>query len=249
MRTHLCLLALLAFAAGPARATARLAVAPLDAPSDLVFMGKSAADAFAKAAAKGGGVEVLAPEKVEEKLGRDATQDLVRCADDAKCLAAKGASLGVDRIVGGYVRKRGETYRVALVLADAKTGERLGGVEREVPIASRRLQRDVAAAAPTLLAGEKDATGILKVVTAVPGAAVTIDDVGAGTTPVTRALRPGKHKVQVSHAGYQDAAPIFVDVPANGIVEHKPRLYPIPARDRPNRGAREPAATNVEIVR
>ncbi len=245
MPAHLALLAFLAAGSEPAR----LAVVSLDAPPDLVFMGKSAADAFAKAAAKGGSFEVLAPEKVEEKLGRAGTQSLVRCADDAKCLAAKAAALGVDRVVGGYIRKRGEAYRVVLVQADARTGERLGGMEREIPIASRRLQKDVAAAAPTLLAGDKDAGGILKVVTAVPGAAVTIDDAGVGTSPVTRTVKPGKHKVEVSLPGYQDAAPIWVDVPANGIVEHRPRLYPIPARDRPNRAAKEPAGTNVEIVK
>src|SRR5512139_1283247 len=111
MRALLCLLAAAA-AAGPARgAEGRLAVVSLDAPADLAFTGKSVAEAFARAAAKSGG-EVLAPADVETKLGHAATQALVRCADDARCLAAKGAALGVDRIVGGWLRKRGEAYRV-----------------------------------------------------------------------------------------------------------------------------------------
>jgi len=237
-------------AAGPARAAGiRLAVVALDAPPELTFMGKSAAEAFAREAARSGEYEVLPPTKVEEQLGRDATAELVRCADDARCLATKAEKLGVDRVVGGYLRKRREAYRIALVHADAKTGERLGGLEREIPVASRRLQKDVAAAAAALLAGEKDATGILKVATAVPGAIVTIDDVDAGTTPLSRAVRPGKHKVRVVGEGFQDAAPIWVDVPANAIVEHRPRLYQVPARDRPNRSATEGSGTNVEIVR
>jgi hypothetical protein len=248
MRALLCLLAAIVVA-GPARgAEGRLAVVSLEAPPDLTFMGKSVAEAFAKAAAKEGG-EVLAPSEVEAKLGRAATQALVRCADDARCLSEKAAALGVDRIVGGWLRKRGEAYRVALVHADAKSGERLGGLEREIPVASRRLQKDVAAAAPGLLAGGADASGVLKVVTDAPGAAVTIDDVDAGTTPLTRTVRPGRHKVHVSGAGFQDATPTWVEVPANGIVEHRPRLYHVPARERSNRAAREPAGTSVEVVR
>jgi hypothetical protein len=248
MRALLCLLAAAAVA-GPARgAEGRLAVVALEAPPDLTFMGKSVAEAFAAAAAKEGG-EVLAPSAVEAKLGRAGAQALVRCADDARCLAASGAALGVDRIVGGWLRKRGEAYRVALVHVDAKSGERLGGLEREIPIASRRLQRDVAAAAPALLAGGADASGVLKVVTDAPGATVAIDDAEAGTTPLTRTVRPGRHKVHVSGAGFQDATPVWVDVPANGIVEHRPRLYHVPARERANRPAPEPAGTSVEVVR
>lgn len=248
MRALLCLLAA-AILAGPARgAEGSLAVVSLEAPPELTFMGKSVAEAFAKAAA-GEGREVLAPSDVEAKLGRAAAQALVRCADDARCLAANAGALGVDRVVGGWLRKRGEAYRVALVHADARSGERLGGIEREIPIASRRLQKDVAAAAPGLLRGGAEASGILKVVTEPPGAAVAIDDVDAGTTPLTRSVRPGRHKVQVSGAGYQDATPIWVDVPENGIAEHRPRLYVVPARERSNEPAPQPAGTRVDVVR
>jgi hypothetical protein len=249
MRTLLALTAALA-AAAPARAAdVRIAVVALDAPPELTFVGKSTAEAFAKAAEKAGGYEVMEPSKVEASLGRDATLALVRCGDDASCLAARARRLGVERVVGGWLRRRGESYRVALVHADAKTGERLGGMEREIPVASRRLQKDVAAAAPALLAGEKDATGVLRVVTDAPGALVSIDDADAGTTPVARVVKPGKHKVKVSGAGFQDAAPVWVEVPANGIVEHRPRLYQIPARDRPNQSATEGSGTKVDVSR
>ena len=78
---------------------------------------------------------------------------------------------------------------------------------------------------------------------------VTIDDVPVGTTPLSRPVRPGKHKVHVAQTGYADAAPVWVEVPPNGAVEHRPRLYEIPARDRPNRSASEGTGTNVQIVR
>jgi hypothetical protein len=249
MRTLLGLLAALA-AATPARAAdVKVAVVALDAPPELTFMGKSTAEAFAREARKAGGWDVMDPAKVEASLGRDGTLALVRCGDDAKCLSEKARKLGVERVVGGWLRRKGESYRVALVQADAATGERLGGMEREIPVASRRLQKDVAAAAPALLSGEKDATGVLKVVTQTPGALVTIDDADAGTTPLARIVKPGRHKVRVAGPGFQDAAPVWVEVPANGIVEHRPRLYQIPARDRPNPSASEGSGTQVKVSR
>lgn len=249
MSTRRLLLALLLLAAAPTRGADRwLAVASLDAPPELVFMGKSASEAFAREAEKEG-IRVLSPSLVEERLGRAAAQELVRCADDARCLSEKAAPLGVDRVVGGWLRRKDGVYRVSLVHADAKTGARLGGVEREVPIASRRLQKDVAASASALLGGGEDVTGVLQVLTDVPGAAVVVDGVAAGTTPVTRKVRPGRHEVRVSLPGHQDAAPVWVEVPAGGTVELRPRLYAIPARDRPNRAGREAGGTKVEIVR
>jgi hypothetical protein len=251
MRPHLRSLAAAAVAlsAGAAGgAPPRLAVVTLDAPPQLQFTGKSVAEAFARQAAAEG-FEVLGPAAVEEKLGRAAHADLVRCAVDPRCLAQKGAALGVDRIVAGRLAQRGPSYRVALVHADARTGGRLGALEREIPIASRRLQKDVAATAPALLAGAEDATGTLEIVTDDPGAEVAIDDVHAGATPLTRAVKPGKHKVKVSREGFADAEPSWIYVPAGETVEHRPRLYRIPARERPNASATEGHGTAVQVVK
>jgi hypothetical protein len=239
----------LALAAGPARAAApRLAVVTLDSPPQLHFTGRSVAEAFAKEAAAAG-FEVVGPGRIEEKLGRERHAALVRCADDATCLADRGARLEVDRIVGGRLEKRGASYRVALVHADVATGARLSGLEREIPVASRRLQKDVAAAAPGLLAGGEEATGVLRVTTDVPGAEVSIDDVAVGRTPVARVVKPGKHKVRVSLDGYADAEPSWVEVEASAIVEHRPRLYRIPARERPNPSPTEGHGTAVQVLK
>jgi hypothetical protein len=248
MRTLPVVLAVTLAGVPAAASEGRLAVVSLESPPELTFTGKSTAEAFAVEAAKSG-FEVIPPSKVEEKLGRAATQELVRCADDPKCLSARSSALGVDRVVGGWLRKRGETYRVMLVHADARTGKRLGAIEREIPVASRRLQKEIALAAPLLLGGEGDAKGVLSIVTTPPGALVTVDDVPVGTTPLTQSVRPGRHKVQVAATGYADAAPVWLDVPANATVEHRPRLYEIPARDRPNLSPTEGSGTKVRITR
>ncbi len=252
MRMHLrSLVAVpaLALAAAPALAAPlRLAVVTLDAPPQLQFTGRSVAEAFAKEAVAAG-FEVLGPGAVAERLGRAAHAALLRCADDASCLARNVGPLGVDRVVGGSLQRRGEAYRVALVHADVATGNRLGAISREIPIAARRLQRDVASAAPALLAGGEDVSGVLRVETDVPGAEVAIDDVPVGRTPVVLSVKPGAHKVKLSREGFVDADPSWVDVPAGATVEHRPRLYRIPARERPNPSATEGHGTAVEVVK
>jgi hypothetical protein len=243
------LAALAALAAAPAGAEPpRVAVVALDAPPELRFTARSVAEAVAKEAARTG-AEVVGPAEAEAALGPGAHRELVRCADDARCLAERGARLGVERIVAGFLRKRGASYRVGLVHVDARTGERLGAVEREVPIASRRLHADAAAAAPGLLAGGTDATGVLRVATDVPGAEVTVDGVVVGRTPLERAVTPGRHEVKVAQEGFADAAPSFVDVPARAVVEHRPRMHRIPARERPNASPTEGQGTAVQVVR
>lgn len=241
-------LALAAAASVAAAEPTRVAVVMLDAPAQLQNIGRSVSEAFAKRAAQEG-YDVLGPAAVEQKLGRAAHAALVKCGDDAGCLADRGAKLGVDRIVCGSLQQRGAAYRVAVVSANALTGARLGGLEREIPVASRRLQKDVADAAPSLLEGGKDATGVLRIATDVPGAAVTVDDAPAGRTPVAKVVVAGRHKVKVALPGYADAEAVWVDVPANGIVEHHPRLYAIPARDRPNASPTEGQGTAVQIVK
>ncbi len=237
----------LVLAAGTARAAGpSLAVVALDAPPDLAFTGRSLADAIARRAS---GFQVTGPDAAEKKLGKAAYAALVRCGDDAECLAAKGKKLEVDRIVGGRLAKRGTAYRVALVHADAANGARIGGVEREIPVASRRLQKDVVDATPGLLQGGKEPTGVLRVVTDAPGAQVTVDDVVVGKTPVAHVVKQGRHKVKVALPGFVDAEPVWIEVAAGAIVEHHPRMYRVPPRDRPNAAGAEGTGAAVQVVK
>jgi hypothetical protein len=225
-----------------------VAIVALDAPPELQFTGKSVAAAVAREAA-GSGFQVLGPDAVEEKLGRARHAELVHCGDDAGCLARGSARLGVDRIVGGRLDRRGGAYHVALVQADAFTGLRLGALEREIPVASRRLHRDAASAAAKMLAGKADAAGILEVVTDVPGADVAVDGFRVGRTPLSLALEPGKHEVKVWREGAVDAQAGWVEVRAGETVQHRPRLYAIPERDRPNTSVAEGHGTAVLLER
>ena len=53
----------------------------------------------------------------------------------------------------------------------------------------------------------------------------------------------------MKHEGWADQDATWVEVPANGMVEHRPRLYLIPARDRPNASPTEGQGTAVERVK
>jgi len=237
-------LAALLAGAGPALAVpVKVAVLPLDAPPELTHLGKSLSEALADEARKVGGLEVMGPDAVERRLGRAGALAAVRCADDPACLAEQGARLGVDRVVGGWLRRAGDDYKVGLEHVEVGSGAVLAGLERQIPIASRRLRPDVVAAAPGLLGGKADITGVLEVSANVPGATVLLDDAPVGPAPLSRALKPGKHKVQVSRAGYAAADPVWIEVPAGGVARHRQRLYEIPARERGNEGkASQPGA-------
>jgi len=239
------LAALLALAASSSVAPgAGLAVVAFDAPEELRYTGKKAADALAVEAV-GGAWQVQGPEAVERRLGREGTLALSRCAADARCLAERAAPLGVERVVGGFLARAGSAYRVVVVLADVPAGRELARFERRVPIAARRLELEVVAATQALLRGEPDGRGTLTVVTAEPGLTVAIDGVTVGTTPVTREVHPGSHEVRVWGDGWARTDPVWIDVAAGGEVVHRPRVYEVPAREL----GRKPRRTRVEVVR
>lgn len=212
--------------------TPTLAVIPLDAPSDLAVVGRSLAEAIAQEAAKVGGLQVLAPAAVLEKLGTDRGAQVSHCGEAVGCYLGPATQLGATRVVGGWLDRSGANYRFGLVHIDVKTGKSLGRVQREVPIASRRIRSDVVAAAGPLLRGEAATTGTLVLLTEQPGADVKVDDKPAGKTPLEAKLPAGKHKVEVSQRGKVRVEPFWVDIPANGRAEQKVRLYDIPVSQR-----------------
>jgi hypothetical protein len=210
----------------------RLAVLPLDAPSELLLVARGLSEAIAQEAAKAPGVEVAAPAQVVAKLGSDGAAAASQCGDSVSCLASASIRLGVDRIVGGRLDREGANYRFRLVLVEAAGGTVVARAAREVPIASRRIRADAVAAAGPLLRGEAAGVGVLAVLTEDPGAEVRIDDAAAGRTPFEARLPAGKHKLEVAQRGKVKLDAFWVDVPAGGRTEQRVRLFDIPATQR-----------------
>jgi hypothetical protein len=230
VRSRLCLaVALLAAAPAQGAAGPRVWVVSLRAPPQLTYTGKSAGEVIAREAQRLGGFQVLGPEAVEKKLGRAAYLRLVDCGDDARCLAEAARPLGAERLVGGVLRLTETAYQVSVVLADAASARAVASFAREVPIAARRLNADVAAATPALLRGEADAAGTLVVTSEVPDVEVSVDGEPAGKTPLMVKLRPGKHQVQVSRQGYMPQEPHWVDVAPGQTARDEVRLYADPS--------------------
>jgi hypothetical protein len=239
---------LAALALGPAIASAartKVAVVPFSAGPDLAYTGEGLARAVAAAAAGDAAVEVIGPEEIADRLGPVPTRDLVRCADDARCLADRAAALGADRVIGGRIHRDGAIYRVVAVNADARSGAAVARLERAIPVASRRLVVDVVSATPALLRGDASERGVLRVETEAPGADVAVDGAPAGRTPLALDLAPGKHEVQVTRPAHLVQEPRWVEVPRGGEVVVRPRLQPVPARERPA----GTTSTTVEVAR
>jgi len=210
----------------------RLAVVPLDAPTELALLGRSLAEAVAQEAAKSGWLQVVSPAEVLAKLGPDGTAQAAQCGDSVACYVGPALRLGVDRIVGGWIDRNGNNYRFGLVNVDVKSSTAVARATREVPIASRRIRSDVVAAAGPLLRGEAAGSGTLAVITEVAGADVRIDDQAAGRTPLEARLTAGKHKVEVSQRGKVRVEPFWVDVPVGGRAEQRVRLFDIPVAEK-----------------
>ncbi len=196
------LAALAAPSAGRAAAPARLAVADLYAPQHLSGIAAKLAQDIVDAATRHPGASVLAPLDVEKALGAEALKNLKACAGAASCVARWAAALGVDRIVVGSLDRSESSYLVKLWLVDLKARQVVSTVDRSVLIASRRLQSDVAAAIPGLLAGKAEARGKLTIGTTSPNATLSFDGEVVGKTPFTVEAKPGKHTVKVTKEGF-----------------------------------------------
>jgi hypothetical protein len=221
-------LAALLVAAPAAAEGPRLWVVALKAPAGLTYTARSLGELVAREAARLGAFEVLAPEAVEARVGRDAYQRLVDCAGDARCLARTGAGLGAERIVGGALAQGPSRYWLQISQVDAASGRLLAIVTRDVPIAARRLAAEVAAASGPVLRGEAEGMGTVLVTSEPPEAEVRVDGERVGVTPVSRRLPPGKHLVHVARGGWGEAEPRWVDVVEGQVAEVRVELPPPP---------------------
>ena len=140
------------------------------------------------------GFEVVGPAAVEaEARARRARRRSSAAPTTRSASPTKGARLGVDRIVGGWLQQRGdlvprrararrrEDAASGSAGSSARSRSPRGASRRTSPPPRRRSSR-----------AAQDATGVLRVVTDVPGADVTVDDVAVGTTPLARRSSPGQ---------------------------------------------------------
>ncbi|MBN2360170.1 MAG: PEGA domain-containing protein [Deltaproteobacteria bacterium] len=128
-----------------------------------------------------------------------------RCGDDVACLAGRGGSCGVKKMVFGTVATLGRSYVLDLKLIDVRS--RAEERRHTQPLAGDQsvLIEGVRVAVTRLIVPEQY-LGALEVRFEQPGAKVFVDGVDAGTTPLgaIQNLTPGPHELRVVLAGAQD---------------------------------------------
>jgi hypothetical protein len=221
----------------------KVAVVRIDAPPALRHLGLRLADAVAKQAARAGPYQVLGPEAIARALGPEAEGVLAACAGEPRCLAEGAAPLGVDTVVGGRLElvpaggAPGARYRLRLVHAEVRGGERIAEVVREVPVGAPDLVPAAVAATAPLVAGAAPPTGLLRVEADVPGARVEVDGEPAGEAPGALRVLAGRRRVTVSCDRCAPGATFVVEVPAGGEALHRARLFPLEAEAPPPHAA------------
>lgn len=210
-------------------ARSRLAVIEVSAGEGLSGIAAKITRELTAAAVKEGTYEVLDANKVKNAVGTEGLRLLQECKGEPTCLAEKGVVLQGARIVTGDVQKDADSYQVKLWLVDVSSGAIVSKVDRDILIASRRLEKDVAEAIPALIRGEAEASGkvLISVENGVTGAKVIVDGTEIGVTPAEYAGKPGKHTLRVEHADFYPADRFFT-VDAGATTEVQVALVPLP---------------------
>lgn len=173
--------------------------------------------------------KVLPPDEVRRALGNKAYDELVKCGENVACAANLAGPLGVDKVVTGLFSRDEKNYLVKLWLIDVPKTALVADVDRAILIASRRLQRDVAEAAPGLLEGQREAKGTLVVSATARNCKVTVNGEAAGQTPLTLSLKPGRYEVRVEKKAYLTVVRL-VDVEANQTRTEEVRMLVVPGQ-------------------
>lgn len=235
---------LLALHASSGFAKELLAIADLDAPPHLLGLSSQVVRA-ALAEAANQKQAVLNPEQLLEKLGPDKLRQLAKCGDQPACAQSLLEGTGATRVVLGRLSLNDKNYLLKLWLIDVSQMQVLAEVDRAVLIASRRLQKDVEAAMPALLRGEREARGTLRLQVTVANAQVSINGEFIGATPLgDQKLKPGKYEVRVEKNKYLPVTRL-VDVEADQVRDEEIRLLLKPG-ERPDEETLPPMAAAPE---
>lgn len=139
---------------------------------------------------------IIQPDELREKLGNKSVNEVAKCADKPGCAAEKLGVLGANKAILGRLNRDEKNYLLQLWFLDLTNLTVITEVDRSILIASRRFQKDVDAAVPGFLRGEREAHGTLTIAATTQNAQVTINGEFMGVAPVTLTLKPGKYEVR-----------------------------------------------------
>lgn len=140
---------------------------------------------------------IVTPEELREKLGNKTLNELSTCLDKPACAADKLSAIGATRAILGKLNRDESHYVIELYFLDLSNLTVISEVQRSILIASRRFQKDVDAAIPAFLRGEREVMGTLIINATTSNAQVTLNGEFMGVAPVTLSLKPGKYEVRV----------------------------------------------------
>ncbi len=220
----------------------KLAVAELDSPDSLLGLSLQVARQVTETAIAQKW-SVTGPEELRVKLDAKSYTGLRKCGGQPVCVAQYLTGQGIKKTVTGVIARDERNYLVKLWLVNLETGQIESTVDRQILIASRRLQRDVQEALPGFLRGEKESLGNVLVEANVKDVQVFINGEFVGLTPTTLRLKTGKYDVKLDRKRYFSLQR-FVDVDASkpstvhfdlqlkpGEVAEKDDLPPMVAKD------------------
>lgn len=152
-----------------------------------------------------GGCLLQDPAKIEPELATARSMGFDCAGEDTECLRKLAALLRVQRIIGVSATQKDATLLLALVVVDAKRGDRLAEAAGEIAVADpargtalRDLARRLLVPAP--------AYGSLRLLVTEPGAQVLLDGKPIGTTPLAepiQGLQPGARALLIKRDGCQ----------------------------------------------
>jgi hypothetical protein len=204
----------------------KIAVVDLDAPPGMLGLSIQVTKAVLTEAQKQRRA-VITPDELREKLGNKSITELMKCGDHPACAQDKLGPLGATKAVIGKLSHDEKNYVLQLWFIDLVNMTVISDIDRSILIASRRFQKDVEAAIPGLLRGEREAKGTLVVNATVANAQVSLNGEFIGVAPLTTTLKPGKYEIRVEKKSYLPVKR-FVDVDANKKTVEEVRMLLVP---------------------
>ena len=169
--------------------------------------------------------QVLPEKAVVDKVALGIPR-LQNCTASPECLAPLGRALHATRIVAGNVGGLADSYIVNLKLVD-DGGRELTRVSATLRGSAEELIAEIRVAAVRLVAPEP-LVGRIELVSAIPGAQVTLDGNPVGTTPLLGTLdriAAGTHKLGVAREGYssfEEDVPVRFEKTTQVVVQQTP---------------------------